>query len=153
MNNLNRQIIMQPKSIVAGSTMSSVGPQTASVLAVTENVEDLQYFPRATKKLSVQGTSNSSPSNLSDTVNVVFRAPVVSSSSNQSMRPPPPPPPKIKGHSEEPSSSIPDLGEFVFSTIFFFLLFLSLHSFGNLFTFFICELSEENNRTQIDKNQ
>lgn len=34
------------------------------------------------------------------------------SSSNQPMRPPPPPPPKIKSApSEEPSSSIPDLGE------------------------------------------
>lgn len=56
-------------------------------------------------------TTNLMPSNPGDTVNVVFRAPVVSSSSNQSMRPPPPPPPKIKGHSEEPSSSIPDLGK------------------------------------------
>lgn len=46
-----------------------------------------------------------------ETASVVFRPPVVSSSC-QSMRPPPPPPPKLKGTaSEEPSSSIPDLGK------------------------------------------
>lgn len=120
MNNLNRQIIMQPKSIVAGGSITSVGQQTASVVAVTENQDEMQYFPRTTKKISAQGPSNSSASNLGDTVNVVFRAPVVSSSSNQSMRPPPPPPPKIKGHSEEPSSSIPDLGKFLNHNILFF---------------------------------
>lgn len=43
----------------------------------------------------------------------VFRPPVVSSSSSTPMRPPPPPPPpRVKASlSEEPSSSIPDLGE------------------------------------------
>lgn len=50
-----------------------------------------------------------------------FRIPsgaIVSSTSSpgaSTMRPPPPPPPKTKGHDsklEEPSSSIPDLGEF-----------------------------------------
>lgn len=76
-------------------------------------------------------SSNCSSSNHN---NNVFRTPVVSSSSNPSspststaMRPPPPPPPlKIKntsppimgGCSEEPSSSMPDLGEFIF--YFFF---------------------------------
>lgn len=113
MNNLNRQIIMQPKSIVAGTSIATVGgTQTVPVVAVTDSADEVQYFPRATKKLTVQGSTSSPPTSLGDTVNVVFRAPVVSSSSsNQSMRPPPPPPPKIKGHSEEPSSSIPDLGE------------------------------------------
>lgn len=124
MNNLNRQIIMQPKSIVAGTSHATVsGAQTVPVVAVTDSADEVQYFPRATKKLTVQGTTSSPPTSLSDTVNVVFRAPVVSSSSNQSMRPPPPPPPKIKGHSEEPSSSIPDLGEFHFcchSNVFLF---------------------------------
>lgn len=111
---------MQPKSIVAGTSIATVGAsQTVPVVAVTESVDDVQYFQRTTKKLTVQGTT-SSPSNLGDTVNVVFRAPVVSSSSNQSMRPPPPPPPKIKGHSEEPSSSIPDLGKFQCSLIISF---------------------------------
>lgn len=43
----------------------------------------------------------------------VFRTPVVSSTSTPMRPPPPPPPPRIKGSSpEEPSSSIPDLGEF-----------------------------------------
>lgn len=43
----------------------------------------------------------------------VFRPPVVSSTSAPMRPPPPPPPPKNKGVSpEEPSSSIPDLGEF-----------------------------------------
>lgn len=42
----------------------------------------------------------------------VFRPPVVSSSSTPMRPPPPPPPPRSKGSaSEEPSSSIPDLGE------------------------------------------
>lgn len=42
----------------------------------------------------------------------VFRPPVVSSTSTPMRPPPPPPPPKNKGVSpEEPSSSIPDLGE------------------------------------------
>lgn len=116
MNNLNRQIIMQPKSIVAGGSIVAVGgSQAASFVAIAENPDDVQYFPRTTvsKKLTVQGATSSPSSDLGDTVNVVFRAPVVSSSSNQSMRPPPPPPPKIKGHSEEPSSSIPDLGEYL----------------------------------------
>lgn len=113
-NNINRQIIMQPKNIVSGNVNVN-GQQTATNVGVTENAEEVQYFPRTTKKLTTQGGPNSGPqSNINDTVNVVFRAPVVSSSSNQSMRPPPPPPPKIKGHSEEPSSSIPDLGEFTF---------------------------------------
>lgn len=112
-NNLNRQIIMQPKSIVAGNG-SVNGSQTATNVSGTENTEEVQYFSRASKKLNTQGANNATTSNLVDNVNVVFRAPVVSSSSNQSMRPPPPPPPKIKGHSEEPSSSIPDLGEFHF---------------------------------------
>lgn len=116
---MNRQIIMQPKSIVGGNITVN-GPQTATAVAVTENTDEVQYFPRTTKKLAAQGANNALPTNLAETVNVVFRAPVVSSSSNQSMRPPPPPPPKIKGHSEEPSSSIPDLGEFVF---FFFPYF------------------------------
>lgn len=140
MNNLNRQIIMQPKSIVATVGTSATGiiasataagvttiatmggsVQTVSSAVINENAEDVQYFPRSTnnpnkKLLPVQGTANSPPTSHGDTVNVVFRAPVssrpvVSSSSNQSMRPPPPPPPKIKGHSEEPSSSIPDLGK------------------------------------------
>lgn len=125
---------MQPKSIVAGVGTSATGivsaataagattiatmggsVQTASSAVINENAEDVQYFPRSTnnpkKLLPVQGTANSPPTSHGDTVNVVFRAPVVSSSSNQSMRPPPPPPPKIKGHSEEPSSSIPDLGK------------------------------------------
>ncbi len=45
----------------------------------------------------------------------VFRPPVVSSSSTPMRPPPPPPPPKSKGISpEEPSSSIPDLGESFF---------------------------------------
>lgn len=123
---------MQPKSIVAVGT-STTGIVTATAAGVTtiaamggsvqtvssaitnENAEDVQYFPRSTnnpkKLLPVQGTANAPPTSHVDTVNVVFRAPVVSSSSNQSMRPPPPPPPKIKGHSEEPSSSIPDLGK------------------------------------------
>lgn len=141
-NNLNRQIIMQPKSIVAGGNITTAvcGPQTASIVAVTENSDELQYFPRATKKLTVQGATNSTPASLGDAVNVVFRAPVVSSSSNQSMRPPPPPPPKIKGHSEEPSSSIPDLGKFYHSkfylsnsmAIFLCLLFLSLAKYREL---------------------
>lgn len=138
MNNLNRQIIMQPKSIVATvgtsatgivaataagvTTIAAIGGsvQTVSSAVINENAEDVQYFPRSTnnpkKILPVQGAANSPPTSHGDTVNVVFRAPVssrpvVSSSSNQSMRPPPPPPPKIKGHSEEPSSSIPDLGK------------------------------------------
>lgn len=137
MNNLNRQIIMQPKSIVGVGT-SATGIVTATAAGVTtiatmgggnsvqtvssaaiinENTEDVQYFPRSSnnpnkKIIPVQGTANTTPpTSHGDTVNVVFRAPVVSSSSNQSMRPPPPPPPKIKGHSEEPSSSIPDLGK------------------------------------------
>lgn len=143
MNNLNRQIIMQPKSIVATvgtaatgivasataagvTTIATMGGsvQTVSSAVINENAEDVQYFPRSTnnpnkKLLPVQGTANSPPTSHGDTVNVVFRAPVssrpvVSSSSNQSMRPPPPPPPKIKGHSEEPSSSIPDLGKWCF---------------------------------------
>lgn len=107
---------MQPKSIVTGNgNVNGNGQQTATNVGVTDNAEEVQYFPRTTKKLNTQGGPNSGPqSNIGDTVNVVFRAPVVSSSSNQSMRPPPPPPPKIKGHSEEPSSSIPDLGEFTF---------------------------------------
>lgn len=145
MNNLNRQIIMQPKSIVAtvgtsaatggmvtataagittiatmsggGGSSSGSSVQTVSSAVINENAEDVQYFPRSTnnpkKLLPVQGTASSPPTSHGDTVNVVFRAPVVSSSSNQSMRPPPPPPPKIKGHSEEPSSSIPDLGKFI----------------------------------------
>lgn len=42
----------------------------------------------------------------------VFRPPVVSSTSTSMRPPPPPPPPRIKPQStEEPSSSIPDLGE------------------------------------------
>lgn len=47
----------------------------------------------------------------------VFRPPVVSSSSSTPMRPPPPPPPPRTKTvvSEEPSSSIPDLGE-IFSS-------------------------------------
>lgn len=131
---------MQPKSIVAGGSMTGVGgSQTASIVAVTENPDDVQYFPRTTKKLTIQGANNSPPSNMNDTVNVVFRAPVVSSSSNQSMRPPPPPPPKIKGHSEEPSSSIPDLGKFalfIFSRnfpihFFFFRIPVPIFIFGN----------------------
>lgn len=47
----------------------------------------------------------------------IFRPPIVSSTSNplNPMRPPPPPPPKLKCvTTEEPSSSIPDLGEFKF---------------------------------------
>lgn len=112
-NNMNRQIIMQPKTISAGSSSATVaGTQVAPVVAITDNVEEVAYFPRTGKKM-IQGATNSPPSTLGDAVNVVFRAPVVSSSSNQSMRPPPPPPPKIKGHSEEPSSSIPDLGKFI----------------------------------------
>lgn len=122
---------MQPKNMVtsgnittvsgSGTAITIASQQTtttatsaavvASVVPVTENSEEVSYFPRVTKKLTVQGTNTTSPSNMGDTVNVVFRAPVVSSSSNQSMRPPPPPPPKIKGHPEEPSSSIPDLGK------------------------------------------
>lgn len=50
----------------------------------------------------------------------VFRPPVVSSTSTPMRPPPPPPPPRIKGSSpEEPSSSIPDLGEFPLSVRFF----------------------------------
>lgn len=58
-------------------------------------------------------TSSSSNGNSRDpTVNVVFRPPVVSSSCQPMRPPPPPPPPKIKcTPSEEPSSSIPDLGK------------------------------------------
>lgn len=139
MNNLNRQIIMQPKSIVAAgnsatgivaatatsgaTTIATMGGnvQTVSSAVINENAEDVQYFPRSTnnlKKIPVQGTANSPPTSHVDNVNVVFRAPVVSSSSNQSMRPPPPPPPKIKGHSEEPSSSIPDLGKSIYYSMF-----------------------------------
>lgn len=47
----------------------------------------------------------------------IFRPPIVSSTSNplNPMRPPPPPPPKLKCvTTEEPSSSIPDLGELTF---------------------------------------
>lgn len=121
---------MQPKSIVAGGNLTGIGGgiggQTAPIVPINDNsTEEMQYFSRTTKKLTTiqQGTTTSTPSNLVDTVNVVFRAPVVSSSSNQSMRPPPPPPPKIKGHSEEPSSSIPDLGKFFHSIISSFLFF------------------------------
>lgn len=135
---------MQPKSIAAAgnsatgvatatATTASAGTvatiatmagnvQTVTSAAINENADE--YFPRSInnpKKVPVQGASaNSPPNSHGDTVNVVFRAPVVSSSSNQSMRPPPPPPPKTKGHSEEPSSSIPDLGK---RSLFKFLLF------------------------------
>jgi hypothetical protein len=48
-----------------------------------------------------------------DCDNQVFRTPVVSSTSSSMRPPPPPPPPKLKTlPPEEPSSSIPDLGEF-----------------------------------------
>lgn len=54
-----------------------------------------------------------------ESANAVFRPPVVSSSC-QSMRPPPPPPPKLKGSaSEEPSSSIPDLGKSMQTLLFY----------------------------------
>lgn len=80
------------------------------------SITDIQYFPRPIKtmaSMNSQTASHATISNPNEAVNVVFRAPVVSSSSNHSMRPPPPPPPpKIKCMSlEEPSSSIPDLGE------------------------------------------
>lgn len=59
----------------------------------------------------------------------VFRPPVVSSTSTPMRPPPPPPPPRIKGSSpEEPSSSIPDLGEFRLR--FFFLVSESFVLFG-----------------------
>lgn len=123
LNTTNRQIIVQPKSIVTSALESGTTTQS-----LPENIDDpdhLQYSNlstsfrssiRPSKKLptpNIPATTNLLPSNSnpSETVNVVFRAPVVSSSSNQSMRPPPPPPPKMKGHSEEPSSSIPDLGK------------------------------------------
>lgn len=72
----------------------------------------------------------------SASVNVVFRPPVVSSSCQPMRPPPPPPPPKSKiNASEEPSSSIPDLGEYPF--ILTFLTFLWL-------TFFFCCCCIEN---------
>lgn len=44
---------------------------------------------------------------------IIFRTPVVSSTSAPMRPPPPPPPPRVKCSSnEEPSSSIPDLGEY-----------------------------------------
>ncbi|XP_043468826.1 uncharacterized proline-rich protein-like isoform X2 [Leptopilina heterotoma] len=50
--------------------------------------------------------------------------PSVVVSSTSSMRPPPPPPPprprpsnEGKGHHEEPTSSIPDLGESIYSSL------------------------------------
>lgn len=62
-----------------------------------------------------------------DSNETIFRPPIVSSTSNplNPMRPPPPPPPpKLKCvTTEEPSSSIPDLGE----SISFFFLFDKFH--------------------------
>lgn len=124
MNNINRQIIVQPK--ILNSNASSVSP----VIPTTETIDDMQFYSRPAKKIlpiNVQTSLNSTVSNPSENVNVVFRAPVVSSSSNQSnhqMRPPPPPPPKIK-NSEEPSSSIPDLGKF-YTAFFTFITIFSI---------------------------
>lgn len=118
---LNRQIIVQPNANGSTSTNSGVhGDQ--------QSIDDIHFSARAKKLTALNGQGSSSNSmsattNAGDTVNVVFRAPIVSSSSNQPMRPPPPPPPKIKGvPSEEPSSSIPDLGESI--NYFLFLVFL-----------------------------
>lgn len=56
---------------------------------------------------------------ITDGSGAVFRPPVVSSTSTPMRPPPPPPPPRIKGSSpEEPSSSIPDLGEFCLRIFF-----------------------------------
>lgn len=53
----------------------------------------------------------------------VFRPPDVSSTSTPMRPPPPPPPPRIKGSSpEEPSSSIPDLGEFLLYKANYYLI-------------------------------
>lgn len=140
LNNSNRQIIVQAKSIVTNPLELGTATQSMEKLPSPENIEDpnhLQYSNlstsyrpsiRPSKKLpmaNIAPTTNLLPTNTnpSENVNVVFRAPVVSSSSNQSMRPPPnPPPPKIKSHSEEPSSSIPDLGKW-FSNVFSFSFF------------------------------
>lgn len=100
---MNRQIIVPPTNLnVSGNVSKSP-------------ITDIQYFPRPIKTIATISAQNATTVNPNETVNVVFRAPIVSSSSNQSMRPPPPPPPKLKGHSEEPSSSIPDLGKVFFS--------------------------------------
>lgn len=105
---MSRQIIVPPTHLsAAGNVTKATGA-------------DIHYFPRPIKTMApmhTQAMPHATLSNPSEAVNVVFRAPVVSSSSNQSMRPPPPPPPKSKGHAEEPSSSIPDLGECFHKTL------------------------------------
>lgn len=129
LNTSNRQIIVQPTNIVTNPSELDTATQSMPKHSLPENIDDpnhLQYSNlstsfrspiRPSKKLpmsNITPTTNLLPTNTNpnENVNVVFRAPVVSSSSNQSMRPPPnPPPPKMKGHSEEPSSSIPDLGK------------------------------------------
>lgn len=67
----------------------------------------------------IVNANSKSISDSRDSMNVVFRPPVVSSSCTPMRPPPPPPPPKLKANaSEEPSSSIPDLGKWILNTIF-----------------------------------
>lgn len=61
---------------------------------------------------TANGSSNGHQAGVNGGSNNVFRPPVVSSTSTPMRPPPPPPPPRSKVTvSEEPSSSIPDLGE------------------------------------------
>lgn len=104
---------------------SSVSPSTSSISSAsslpigttTAVMPAPPPQPESTKRVIINrqiivnpnGNSNDSQDN---SVNVVFRPPVVSSSCQPMRPPPPPPPPKVKcAPSEEPSSSIPDLGE------------------------------------------
>lgn len=66
-------------------------------------------------------SDNSGNSNSCGSGSIVFRTPVVSSTSTPMRPPPPPPPPRVKCSSnEEPSSSIPDLGEYQSKKIFIY---------------------------------
>lgn len=86
--------------------------------AINEN--DHTASSTLTSTMTQNSPSASSPSSI-DTVSIKQRTthnrqiivnPNTVSSSNQPMRPPPPPPPKVKSvPTEEPSSSIPDLGK------------------------------------------
>lgn len=154
---LNRRIIVQPNNDNdlhdCKQTNYANGSSSSSAIKDPIPIEDIQFHALVKKSTIISGQDMSTnlipaSSNSGDTLNVVFRAPIVSSSSSNSsaanislrkckqntytnlntpspcssppmMRPPPPPPPpKIKS-SEEPSSSIPDLGEKFF---FIFLL-------------------------------
>lgn len=86
-------------------------PTMPQLMPVQQSIDDNTKNISANREVIVNTIKASKSHESRENVSVVFRPPVVSSSC-QAMRPPPPPPPKLKNNAtEEPSSSIPDLGK------------------------------------------